>query len=277
MKNTSAKLTARLINSGYGLKNGLFTFVMLAFKYIFLLSAVFCAVTLYAFVYSDFSGGGTVADAMYYALFSLGIAFSLCFYVLSSYTLKSEYIKTSVSDSDFEFFKFISLDIQLKIIYLHFLRFFRNIFLTAFYLSPAAATAVVTLYFLKDGIDRLIFPAVILLFAILLFSGIYFSFVSMQRLAFIDETVFLNPGLSISQTLKKARQSTCGKCFSLAKFKLSFAIWFLLCIFIIPVFFVVPYYLRCISLYAKQAFGVKAPKPVTEKPVILMKPVKNTV
>ncbi len=275
MKNTSAKLNARIINSEYGAKSVIFTFLMLTLKYVFLLCAVFCSITVYAFARSDINEG-VAADILYYLLFSLGIAFSLCFYVLSSYTVKSEYFKTSVSDVKFEFFKPLSFNIQLKIIYLHFLRFFKNIFTFVFYLFPSAAVALITLYFLNDGIDGFIFLLLVILFAALLISGLYFSFVSAQSLAFIDEAVFSNPSLTVSQTLKAAKESTAGRCFSLAKFKLSFVVWFLLCVFLIPAFFVIPYYLRCVSLYAKQAFGVKAPKPVKEKPIILLKLIKES-
>lgn len=275
MKTSALKLNARIINSDYGIKTYFFTYSVILLKLFFLASAVFCTFTLYAFADTDIKSNDIFLNVIYYALFSLGIIFSVCFYILTSYAFKCGFFKTSVTKSNLEFFNFVNFSVQLKIIYLHLLRFFINIFKFLIYLSPSVAVAVTTIYFLKDGIDYSIFFACVVLFTALFITGLFFAFSSIQRLAFLDEVIYLNPTLSPVETVRIAKQCVNGKCFSAAYFKLSFFIWFSLCIFIIPAFFVIPYYNRCISLYAKQTLKVKSPRSVKEKPVIVLKLIGN--
>lgn len=275
MKTSALKLNARIINSNYGIKAYLFTFSVILLKLLFLASTVICTLALYAFADSDIKSNDIFLNVIYYALFSLGIIFSVCFYILTSYTFKCGFFKTSVTKCNFEFFNFVNLGVQLKIIYLHFLRFFINIFKSFIYLSPSAAFAVTTIYFLKDGIDYRIFFACVVLFIALFITGLLFAFSSMQKLAFLDEVIYFNPTLSPVETVRIAKQCVNGKCLRTARFKLSFIVWFSLCVFIIPIIFVIPYYNRCISLYAKQTLKVKSPRSVKEKPVIVLKLIGN--
>lgn len=275
MRKPSLKLNAKIINSSYGTKSYLFTFLVLSAKLFFVLSALFCAFTLYSFIHSELNGKDTVTDILYYVLFSLGIAFSICFYILLDHTLRRAFFKTTSEKCKFEFFTLLSVKLQLKIIYLHLLRFVRSIICAVFFLIPSAATAVTALYFLRDGMDKRIFFACCLLFVFFLFNGIFFSLVSAQKFALIDETVYSEPELSISDTVKAAKEKTQGRCFDLAKLKLSFLPKILLCIFVVPLIFVAPYYLRSVSIYAKQALKVKPPKPAKEMPVMITKILKS--
>lgn len=277
MKNSSIKINARIINISYGVKSCLFTLFSLSAKLFFALSTVFCSFTLYIFINSDLNGRDTLADILYYVLFSMGIAFSICFYILCGHSVRRAFFKTTLEKGKFELFNLMSVKLQLKIIYLHLLRFFRNLFCAVFYLSPAVITGLAALYFLRDGIDRALFFALLSLFTFFLLSGIFFALASAQRLALLDETICQNPHLSAADMLKAAKDNTNGRCFKLAKFKLSFLPKLSLCILIVPSFFVIPYYLRSISIYAKQALKFKTPKPVKEAPIIITKIIPDTV
>lgn len=268
MKNSYIKLTARQYNSVFGAKNYVNTFFLVFLKLMFLGSAVFCSYILlsYSKIKNDM-----LTDILYYALFSFGVIFSVCLYIITDYTLKRIYFESSIKNEPSKMFTALKVSFQLKIIYLHFVRFFINLFYTLFYMLPSLAVAGITLYFLMGGMDTLIFYACTLLFLSLFILGVIFSLAAFQKFAFLDETATLNSSLSATETIKFLNRSDAKQCFKLLKFKLSFVFWFLLCVFIIPAFFVFPYYRRSMSLYAKQTLKIKSPKPVQEKPVIVLK------
>lgn len=272
MKSSLIKLNAKIISSYYGKKSAFFSIEIYLLKLFFLLSGVFCTAALTVFIKSELYRIDLANDVMYISLFTAGIMFSICFYIITDYILKAEFLKTSIRKERFKLFEFLNISLQLKIIYLYSAKFIINFFKTVFYLLPAVLTALVTIALLENGIDKKVFAALCLLFIVLLVSGMYFSFCSCQRLAFLSQAIYLNQSESVFEIIKRARVLSDGKCFEIAHFKLSFLGWKMLCIFILPMIFVVPYYNRCIALYAKQTSCVKSPRSVSEKPVIFMKP-----
>lgn len=268
MKNSDLKIIARGINASFGKRIYLSTIFLELMKIAFLLSTAFCAYTLFA--YHNVKSNSSI-DILYYALFSLGVIFSVCLFIITKYTLRRIFMESTIKNEEIKIFKALSIGFQLKIIYLHFFKFFINQLYLIFYLLPSALVVMITLYYLPKGIDALIFFACSILFLAFFVLGILFYFAARQKLYLLDEFATLNASLSAVEVIKALIKTDAKSCFKLLSFKLSFAFWKILCVFIFPAFFVIPYFRRSISLYAKQTLKIKSPKPVKEKPVIILK------
>ena len=64
--------------------------------------------------------------------------------------------------------------------------------------------------------------------------------------------LFTNPELSSAKTIKKAREIYHFEPLKLISFVFSFFGWFLLCIFVIPIVFVAPYFISSLAIYARE-------------------------
>lgn len=158
------------------------------------------------------------------------------------------------------FFKILPLNFQIKIIYAHLVSSIFNTACVIFFFAPAAVTAAVIFYRLNAfGMRTNTLAVSVVLLAVLIFIGFYFSTVSAQKTAFFDECLILNPKLKAGELIKTAFMQSDGCCFDLAKLKFSFALWVLLCVLIFPLLFVAPYYLQTLAEYKRQALISQMP------------------
>ncbi len=86
---------------------------------------------------------------------------------------------------------------------------------------------------------------IILLFA----SGAFFFVLSLQKYARAEFLLAAYPSLSVTDAVKLSRMRPNGEDRKIALFKLSFLPWFIACIFILPLPFVILYYKQSITCY----------------------------
>gem|GEM_PF-2541989 len=248
MKRVDLKLRARRFLA----ENALRARLTVALYLLFRLGAVavsaffvYCIFLLPEFLKSEPYG---VPSPFYYALFGLCLSIVFGFSAVLNYLLHRWFY---FADSKESFFKILPVRFQLKIVYLHFLKISRNISAAMFYLLPFLATLLFILLKLRTGIDSQGFALLLILEFIYLILGLYFLFVSRQKTAFLNAEISDFP----RTPARKLFENTCkrGRCFciNLAKLKLSFLLWYALCLLIVPIIFVMPYCLATTAEYRK--------------------------
>lgn len=272
MSNSLIKATARNITARTNSKSTAVGALSLLLKLFFTSSAVFCLYIIS--ILGSYSEALTLPFGYipYYALFISGVTFSVCFFIITEYSEKRWFFKNAVGAEKPSFFNNLSIRTQMKIIYIKLLKSVISLIVTVLYLFPSAAVLFTMLYKLRNsGINRMIFifASALYLFTVLL--GLYFSFVTMQKYALTDEIISLNSNLKTTDIIALSKQKTAGVCFRLAKFKLSFTPWFLSCVLVLPLLFVIPYYRQSFSVAAKRLIKYGEAEETEPKPVILMR------
>lgn len=245
--------------------------ISVAVRLLFAVCALFCIYTLTELKYYFPVSYISYRCVIYYVLFTCGVIFSLWLFIVCGFSQRRWFIKNDGTLTIKNFFYPMPLLSQIKIVYIAFLRAVLSAFCYIFYLLPCTAVAFITLDTLVNkGIDRTVLLLCFILFVFLFFSGLFFAFVSSQRFAFCEEVAAQNPMLTINEIISFSRLKSDGICFELARFKLSFALWFILCLFIFPIGFVAPYYRQSFAVYAQTALAAESrQKPFTvRKPVI---------
>ena len=122
---------------------------------------------------------------------------------------------------------------------------------------PAVAVASSTVYtIIKYGLSEKIFLVLMVLSIALLVVGSFFAFVISQRYFMTPYIIMADNSITITEAVRKSTYLMNNICFKTAMFKLSFTGWFLSCIILAPVFYVLPYYkISCIN-FAKECTQV---------------------
>ena len=189
-----------------------------------------------------------VPSPFYYALFVLCISIVFGFSAVFNYLLHRWFY---CADREENFFRILPVRLQIKIIYLHFLKISRNLSTALFYLLPFAATLLFIVLKLRTGIDGRVFALLLILEFIYLIFGLYFLLISRQKTAFLDADISVFPRTPARQLFENTCERNRDSCRFLAKLKLSFFLWYLLCLLILPIIFVMPYCLETITEYKK--------------------------
>lgn len=199
-----------------------------------------------------------VPSPFYYALFILclviitGCCALRCFFIHRWFYLKA----AGVNDS---LLKILPVRFQLKIIYLRFLCFSHRFSSLLFYLFPFTVSLVYLRFRLTNGMDKRLFALCCALSLILLLLGIYYLFLSMQKTAFADEELLLFSDCSAREIFDSVCSAEPESCRRTAKLKISFLPWYLLCILILPVVFVMPYCLTTLAVYKRTDLDLQGP------------------
>ena len=252
MKRVDLKLRARESLTGRIVSARLVVFIFLLFR--------LCAVLLTAFfVFIIYLLPGVEAEDFYsiptvflYAYFSLCIFTVLCSSAVCSYLFHRWFYVGSSLGGAKGFFIILPVRFQLKIVYLHFLKFSKRFGNLVFFLLPFVLASAVFIHKLGGkGIDsRLFFPFLATCTAYLII-GLCYLLAANQKASYCDEILCDCPHSSAHEVLRAAEIINDKQCFALAGLKLSFAGWYLLSVLIVPLFFTVPYYAQTVALYRK--------------------------
>lgn len=142
-------------------------------------------------------------------------------------------------------FRACSLWINLKLI---------SLFWYTLTLLPAVATAFICYTLLKRSASAAVIYALAVCTAVLSAIGLVFAFIIMQRYALSYAFIFENPSLKARQAVKESKKIMFTNEKKLAALKLSFSAWFLSCIFILPIFYVAPYYKLSVCAFSRRLY-----------------------
>ncbi|MBQ3005824.1 MAG: DUF975 family protein [Clostridia bacterium] len=130
--------------------------------------------------------------------------------------------------------------------------FLKTFWFFVFNIPSLTVISMTVFYALNFGIAENIFLSLIILASALLLCGGFFTFVFTQRYFLFPYLIMANPKIKIKEAVRNSTVLMDDLCFKTALFKLSFIPWFLSCIFIIPIFYVIPYYKTSCGFYFKE-------------------------
>lgn len=142
-------------------------------------------------------------------------------------------------------FRACSLWIRLKLI---------SFFWYTLTLLPAGATTFICYMLLKRSASAAVIYALAISAAVLCLIGLIFAFIIMQRYALSYAFIFENPSLKARQAVKESKKIMFTNEKKLAALKLSFSAWFLSCIFLLPIFYVAPYYKLSVCAFSRRLY-----------------------
>ena len=125
----------------------------------------------------------------------------------------------------------------------------KTFWLAVFEAIPVSAAAILYFYLRNDSLSMkatvTFFSCIVILAAV----GVIFYSVFIQRYSKAAFYLVCYEGFSVLDSFKESKRKTQNSLCEILLFKLSFLPWFILCIGIVPILFVIPYYKQSLILY----------------------------
>lgn len=222
-------------------------------------------------------GKNPYLTAALYALFVLGALLSSALFALVSFcTARWFYRNAEHAQSFAAFFDRLTLRDTVKLVYFFWLRRLLGVLHFAGYLLPFFIGAgALWLTLRARGLAPFLFYAVCVLLAAFLITGLYFGFAAVQKYAFCEALLTLDPARGVVDTLRESGRVAWGLCFVYARERLRFFPWVLLCVLIFPLLYVAPYYRQSMACAAKIVLDKKHLTPQSQKPIVFLRLAKN--
>ena len=143
------------------------------------------------------------------------------------------------------------------------------------YILPCAVCTSFLLMSLSQGaMERNVLYSWITGSVVLLFLGLFFLFVTVQRYSLWEYYLCREDGGVIS-SLYKSLEKTEGRCVKIALFRISMLGWILSCVLIVPAVFVLPYYRVSVMLFSLDISEKEQEKKREEIPPAVFKVIKD--
>lgn len=212
-----------------------------------------------------------------YALFALGVLLSSALFALVSFCTARWFYRNAVHAQPFAaFFDRLTLRETVKLVYFFWLRRLLGVLHFAGYLLPFLIGAgALWLALRASGLAPFLFYAVCVLLAAFLVTGTYFGYAAVQKYAFCEALLTLDPARGVVETLRESRRLSRGLCFACARERLRFSLWALLCVLIFPLLYVAPYYRQSMACIAKLVLDKNHLTPQSQKPIVFLRLAKS--
>lgn len=134
------------------------------------------------------------------------------------------------------------------------------------FISPGAAILGGAVYMmLNGGIELNMFAVMAAGGALAALIGVVVSLVTVQRYFLAEYFLAKEPNLKIKEAVKGSIEHMERRCVKTALFKMSFIPWFLICLILLPVAFVWPYYKQSCAYWGLQLMNeIITPAPVMD-------------
>ena len=146
-------------------------------------------------------------------------------------------------------------------------RFFLSISWIMVYVSPCLAVSGLLLYTYKDNspnVNLTLFVSSVLLLTI----GVFFLYITLKRYSMCSSVILINEEKNPLKVIVKSIEIMDEHSVSYALYCLSFLGWFLLCLLIIPMIYVVPYVKISKACFCNSLGLSKHLKREKEKPIV---------
>lgn len=214
----------------------------------------------------------------FFALFLLAGGFSMLLYALADFSEKQWFYKnTRTAAPASAFFKPPRMRHIFKIGFLFWLRLLLRVGCFSLYFAPFLLGCGGLYYALRtaDVPIRLLYLALGALCCMLPLC-LYFGFAAVQRFAFCDGLLAENPDLGTVEALRLSRTLAKESACSFARFKLHFVLWQAVCVLILPLFYVLPYYRQSVACAVKTVIDKNHLSASPQKPIVFLLPARAT-
>lgn len=209
----------------------------------------------------------------FYALFTLEVIISVFVLSVISFNKKRWFFENAYhKNRASRFFGIEKFTVRLKLFFIYVFKKVMNIVWLILFEIPFITTVIAIAYYTQNGgMYRRTFILSLILSSVLFIAGFYFTLASVQKYSLCELIIYCNKDINIIEAVKKSKSLTDGSRFRLLNYKLSFALWLLSCIFILPAIYALPYINQSMgTLYLKY---LEKYNPLSKKdiPVIFMK------
>ncbi len=125
----------------------------------------------------------------------------------------------------------------------------KTFWLTVFEAIPVSSAIILYFYLRNNSLSMKAAVTFLACVVILAIVGMVFYSVFIQRYSKAAFYLVCYEGFSVLDALKESKRKTQNSLCEILLFKLSFLPWFMLCIGIVPILFVIPYYKQSLILY----------------------------
>lgn len=210
--------------------------------------------------------------------FALAGVFSMLLYALTDFSEKRWFYKNTRTVAPASaFFKPPQMRHIFKIGFLFWLRQLLRTGCFLLYLAPFLLGCGGLYYALRtaDVPIRLLYIALGALTCALPIC-LFYGFAAVQRYAFCDGLLAEDPTLGTVEALRLSRTLAKASACSFARFKLRFALWQAVCVLILPLFYVLPYYRQSVACAVQTAIDKNHLSTEPQKPIVFLLPASVT-
>lgn len=267
MVNAKTNLQGRILKS--------FSVIMFSFvSFIFFISSSFCCIYL-LIIDTTFLGNLGIFENQYVhaAVCAFAVIENMILFMLHIYTKIRKDCYFYFIDENFK----ISINTVYKAIVVYSLKAAKKIISFILFNFPFTAVFVLIINLLQQGISYFSLITFSVCDIVLLIAGLYSYSVYIQKYQLLPFVLIQNQDESIRNIFSLSAKLMNGKCKILLKLKISNLPKKLLCLFVIPLFYYLPY---CKAVEADFVLQKEKPhmrrKAYTEKPIVFyFKPVKE--
>ena len=195
--------------------------------------------------------------SLLYALFSSEVTVSLFALSAVSYNRKSWFYRNASEKAPVSYlFAGEKFSVRLKVFYFF---FFKKLMTALCLVAAEIPFLLCSLVFYRElsekGLYKTVFAGAVALCSVLFLLGLYFGAVLSKTFWLCEKVYFKNKKCSVALAVNKSKSLTEGKRFRLVNYNISFAWRILFCIFLIPLFYTVPYISQSNGLLCREFIG----------------------
>lgn len=195
--------------------------------------------------------------SLLYALFSSEVTVSLFALSAVSYNHKRWFYRNASEKAPVSYlFAGEKFSVRLKVFYFF---FFKKLMTALCLVAAEIPFLLCSLVFYRElsekGLYKTVFAGAVALCSVLFLLGLYFGAVLSKTFWLCEKVYFKNKKCSVALAVNKSKSLTEGKRFRLVNYNISFAWRILFCIFLIPLFYTVPYISQSNGLLCREFIG----------------------
>lgn len=195
--------------------------------------------------------------SLLYALFSSEVTVSLFALSAVSYNRKRWFYRNASEKAPVSYlFAGEKFSVRLKVFYFF---FFKKLMTALCLVAAEIPFLLCSLVFYRElsekGLYKTVFAGAVVLCSVLFLLGLYFGAVLSKTFWLCEKVYFKNKKCSVALAVNKSKSLTEGKRFRLVNYNISFAWRILFCIFLIPLFYTVPYISQSNGLLCREFIG----------------------
>ena len=195
--------------------------------------------------------------SLLYVLFSSEVTVSLFALSAVSYNRKRLFYRNASEKAPVSYlFAGEKFSVRLKVFYFF---FFKKLMTALCLVAAEIPFLLCSLVFYRElsekGLYKTVFAGAVVLCSVLFLLGLYFGAVLSKTFWLCEKVYFKNKKCSVALAVNKSKSLTEGKRFRLVNYNISFAWRILFCIFLIPLFYTVPYISQSNGLLCREFIG----------------------
>ena len=195
--------------------------------------------------------------SLLYVLFSSEVTVSLFALSAVAYNRKRWFYRNASEKAPVSYlFAGEKFSVRLKVFYFF---FFKKLMTALCLVAAEIPFLLCSLVFYRElsekGLYKTVFAGAVVLCSVLFLLGLYFGAVLSKTFWLCEKVYFKNKKCSVALAVNKSKSLTEGKRFRLVNYNISFAWRILFCIFLIPLFYTVPYISQSNGLLCREFIG----------------------